>query len=232
MNVLLVEDHALFAESLAYVLRRALPQVQVSHAPSCAAALAQVRAADMVIDLILLDLGLPGCTGLDALVTLREHLEVVPIIVVSAHRDRATILAAIDHGAMGFIPKTSSERAFVAALQVFLAGGIYLPRSVHDPDDDGQFTARPQGCAPAVGASVPQDFGLTPRETAVLRLLVEGRSNKAIARALDIAEATVKAHAHAACRKLKVTRRTEAIVAASRLNLQLRADQAPPESAT
>jgi DNA-binding NarL/FixJ family response regulator len=230
MNVLLVDDHALFAESLVYVLRRALPQVQVNHAPSCAAAIAQVRVGDAVTDLILLDLGLPGCSGLDALVTLREHLE-VPIIVVSAHRDRATILAALDRGAMGFIPKTSSEHAFVAALQAFLAGGIYLPRSVHDPDDDGQWSARPPGCTPAVEASVPRDFGLTPRETAVLRLLVEGRSNKAIARALDIAEATVKAHAHAACRKLKVTRRTEAIVAASRLNLQLRADQARPEGA-
>jgi DNA-binding NarL/FixJ family response regulator len=126
---------------------------------------------------------------------------------------------------MGYIPKTSSEEILADALRAIFGGGVYLPRTVlgQQPWSAPQPPASDSSNAPLPPKSPlrPVDLGLTPRETDVLRLLIEGKPNKTIGRELNIAESTVKAHAQAACRKLNVTRRTEAIVAVARTGLIL-----------
>jgi DNA-binding NarL/FixJ family response regulator len=130
------------------------------------------------------------------------------------------MLAAIDRGAVGFIPKSSTSDEMFAALRLVMARGIYLPRSrVHLPGTPAGSpgAAAPFGRAPA--PVTPRALGLTPRQVDVLRLLLLGKPAKLIARELDVAESTVKTHTSAVLRALNVTTRTQAVVAASRMGL-------------
>jgi DNA-binding NarL/FixJ family response regulator len=140
----------------------------------------------------------------------------VPVVVLSATEDRDTVLRAINDGAMGFIPKTSRTEVLIAALRLVFSGGVYLPPSV--------FAAAAHGVAeprPAASVRSPREAGLTERQAQVLALLVQGKSNKLICRALDLAEGTVKIHVTAILRALNVSNRTEALVAVSRMGLRL-----------
>jgi DNA-binding NarL/FixJ family response regulator len=223
MKVLIVDDHALFADGLACILERMECALTSVKAANCREAFEQAgRHTD--IKLVLLDLGLPGMSGFEALPIFRERYPDVPVVVCSANADRESVLKALDQGAMGYIPKTSSEESLVGALRVIFAGGVYLPRSVlgqplapatRQPQSSGFSAVSPKS------SLRPADLGLTPRETDVLRLLIEGKPNKTIGRELNIAESTVKTHAQSACKKLNVTRRTEAIVAVGKMGLIL-----------
>ncbi len=224
MKVLIVDDHALFADGLAYMLERMEPIPIVVKAANCTEAFEQT-AAHGDIGLVLLDLCLPGMSGLEALPLFRQRYPDIPVVVVSATEDRETVLRALDQGAMGYIPKTSSEESLVSALRAIFAGGVYLPRSVlTQPVNSGASKVESNVFAPTASVKPvvrPRDLGFTQREADVLRLLVEGKPNKSIGRELNVAESTVKAHLQSACRKLNVTRRTEAIVAIGRIGLVL-----------
>ena len=127
-------------------------------------------------------------------------------------------MRAINDGAMGFIPKISRTEVLVAALRLVFSGGVYLPPSAFSM----QSGADGCGCAPARARNaIPGEVGLTERQAQVLALLVQGKSNKLICRALDLAEGTVKIHVTAILRALNVSNRTEAVVAVSRLGLRL-----------
>lgn len=225
MKMLIVDDHALFADGLAYMLERMEPAPIVVKAANCSDAFRQIG-VHKDIGLVLLDLCLPGTSGFEALPLLRQRYPDIPVVVVSASDDRETVLRALDQGAMGYIPKTSSEESLVSALRAILAGGIYLPQSVlSQPATSGVRQTHSSihvTAAQETRAVRPGDLGLTPRETDVLRLLVEGKPNKSIGRELNVTESTVKAHLQSACRKLNVTRRTEAIVAIGRIGIVLR----------
>lgn len=208
MQVLLVDDHALFREGVALLLAPLRAGLTVAEAGSVEEALAQVDAG-LAPELVLLDIGLPGLSGLEGMAPLRSRLPGVPIVALSSSDDRATVLRALDAGAMGFIPKSSSAPVFIAALQLILAHGIYLPPAVFLPD---------AGAPPAPAAShTPADLGLTPRQTEVLHLILQGKPAKLIERDLNLAAGTVKAHTAAVLRALNVTTRTQAVVAAGRL---------------
>lgn len=210
MNVLLVDDHELFRSGLKFLLADLVENISFFEAPSCAVAIE--LAAKTKFDIVLLDLQLPGISGLDALALLRERIEEAVIVVVSAEENREVIRQIIDAGAAGYIPKASSHAIMMAALRLVLAGGVYLP-------------------AHTVGAKLPpQEAGadhkqvssienLTGRQIETLRIAMQGKANKVIARELNISEATVKAHLSSVFRALGVKNRTEAVFAAAKIGL-------------
>ena len=184
--------------------------VVFAEAPSCTAALAYP--AGSPLDVILLDFHLPGTHGFEALRALRAHFEQPAIVVLSAEENPALIVQAIDEGAAGFIPKTSSHAVMMAALRLVLAGGTYLPPH-----------ALLGAASPSTATQQPGDAlaELTPRQVETLRLAMQGKANKVIAREMDVSEATVKAHLSASFRALGVRNRTEAVFTAARLGLKI-----------
>lgn len=218
MKVLVVDDHPLILEALKQVLRDLDPDIEIIEARDGRQALDQAL-LHPDLSLILLDLTLPYIHGFDLIGELRAASPELPVVVLSATEDRDTVLRAINDGAMGFIPKSSKTEVLVAALRLVFSGGVYLPPSV--------FTSPPGSAPPELrqsanaAARTPKDIGLTERQAQVLALLVQGKSNKLICRALDLAEGTVKIHVTAILRALNVSNRTEALVAVSRLGLRL-----------
>jgi DNA-binding NarL/FixJ family response regulator len=177
--------------------------------------------------LVILDLGLPGMSGMEGLAWLQARHPQVPVVVMSSADDQETVLRALDAGAMGFIPKSSASVVLRGALELVLAGGIYLPPSVFLPQRGG--AVPPPAVKPVAEASLadppactPESLGLTHRQAEVLDLILQGHPAKSICRALDLAPGTVKTHTTAVLRALKVTNRTQAVVAASQLGWRLK----------
>ncbi len=213
MKLLLVDDHALFREGLRLLLVGLDSDVEVEEAEDCARALERVAARSY--DLILLDLKMPGLGGLDALDAVRDAAA-VPIVVLSGEDDPTTVRAAIERGAMGYIPKSSTPQVLIQALRLVLAHGIYLP-----PISIGG-TSPSSTAANNAPISRPAMLpGVTERQMEVLRCVIQGKPNKVIARELEIAEGTVKLHLSAVFRALGAHSRTEAVYAAAKLGLRL-----------
>lgn len=210
MKILIVDDHVLIRQGIRELVRALSPDATVLEAGDSAAALASV-AADPALDLVLLDLVLPGTDGMSTLDLLRARHPEVPVVVLSSREDRAGIVDALDRGAMGFIPKSFPAAAMLDALRHVLSGGVFLP-----PENDGT------AAAPARGpATMPSDIGLTERQAQVLALLVQGKPNKLICRELGLAVGTVKIHMTGILKALGVTSRTQAVIAVSRMGLRL-----------
>jgi len=210
MRALLIDDHPLVHEIMPAVLRKALGEVAVATEATLEAGL--TRAAGSVQpDLVLLDLGLPGCNGLDALARFRSKFPKLPLVVLSGTCDRGSILAALEAGAVGYIPKTSKPDVMIAALKVVAAGGTYVPPEALEEPGVKIPARRPRAKA----------LELTERQRDVLRLILKGYNNERIAGELEIAPNTVKQHAHAVFTALGVSSRAEAMIAAARLGLSL-----------
>lgn len=234
MKILLIDDHPLFREGVALLLQPLVEGLETWEAGSCEAAfelLAQRGAADLV----LIDLGLPGLSGLEGLRRLRQEHPEVPVVVMSSADDKDTVLAVLDAGAMGFIPKSSTSQVMLGALRLILAQGIYLPPSVFlaaraVPAPATAVASAPSGASAAHPGRRPAELGLTPRQADVLHLLLQGKPAKLIGRQLNLSLSTVKAHTSAVLRALNVTTRTQAVLAAGRLGLRFdepEAAQAP-----
>jgi DNA-binding NarL/FixJ family response regulator len=218
MKTLLVDDHTLFREGLAMLIAHGFPEVRLIQAGDVAEALSLIR-SEGDIELVLLDLTLPDSAHMEGLLRVREQAPDVAVVVLSADEAPETVLASIDAGAAGFVPKTAKAGIMQAALRVVLAGGVYLPTSVLGHSRT-EAPARPKAPEPASASDEIADAtGLSPRQVDVLRLLVAGKPNKLICRELDLAESTVKTHLAAIFRKLEVTSRTQAVVAAARMGL-------------
>lgn len=213
VKILVVDDHTLFREGLKFLLRGLDAALEVEEAGTCDQALA--LAAHGGHELVLLDLRLPGRNGLDALAALREGAPGVPIVVLSGEDDPQVIRAAIEAGAMGFIPKSSTSAVLVQALRLVLANGVYLPAAALESSYDAPPAAAEPPAAEAVLA------GITPRQLDVLRFVIQGKTNKMIGRELGISDGTVKQHLSAVLRALDVRNRTEAVYAAAKLGLRL-----------
>lgn len=212
-KALLLDDHAFLRDALALVMAQEFPFLQLLQAGTLAEARAALRAHPDV-GLVLLDLALPDGHGLDVLPQLRATTGAM-LIVMSADDTSATILAAIQAGAAGYIPKTLESARMLDALRVVMSGGVYLPPKLLDVPAD-----QPRGTTPAT-VRAPSDLGLSPRQGEVLRMLIEGKPNKLISRELEMSESTVKTHLSAIFRKLEANSRTQAVVAAARLGLRL-----------
>jgi DNA-binding NarL/FixJ family response regulator len=212
MKVLFVDDHVLIREALRGVLVELRPNASVLEASDCRQAKALVAAHDD-LELIFLDLGLPDGDGFDLLASLRAGYPAIGIVVMSATKDSDSVTRALRLGAVGFIPKSGARPVMVGAIQLILAGGIYVPPEVLGAPDAAQAAATPPR-ADAKTAS-PANLGLTARQIDVLALMMQGKSNKAICRELDIAEQTVKTYVTAIFKALSVVNRTEVVIAAN-----------------
>lgn len=198
---LVIDDHPVVREVLPAVLRKAFGEVEAHAVGDLAGALAWAREHG-VPDMVLLDLGLPGCSGIEALASLRQSYPGIRIVIFSAADDGELIRAALKGGAAGYIPKTATPEVIAAALHLVRAGGVYVP-------------------AEALGdASVSDDVNLTDRQLDVLRLMLNGLSNAEIARALRISESTVKQHVGDVYVALRVSTRAQAMAAAARLAIR------------
>ena len=214
MKILIVDDHALFREGLVLLLE-ALGQPQTLQAENAEAALRQV-AAHPQLDLILLDLVMPGPGGIELLPEIKKRVPAAPVVILSGDESHRTITGAIEKGASGYIPKTSTAEVMRGALRLILGGGIYVPPIVLRDE------VRPP--APDVEqrrAAKPEDLGITPRQVEVLEFLLAGMPTKVIASRLGVSDSTVKAHTMAIFRTLKVRNRTEAVLEASRRGFQM-----------
>ena len=216
MNILLVDDHVLFREGLKFLLRQLEQGLQLEEAGSCAQALERIGARRY--DLILLDLNMPGMNRLDALGALRDAAPDAPVVVLSGEGDPAVVRAAIERGAMGFIPKSATPEVLIQALRLVLAHGVYLPVELLHMADAPPPASLAAFAAPAPVRALP---GITPRQMDVLRCVIQGKPNKVIARELDVSEATIKVHVSSVLRALGARNRTEAVYAAAKLGLRL-----------
>ncbi len=216
MKILLVDDHALFREGMKLLLNSLDSSLELEEASECAEGLDLARARPF--DLVLLDLKLPGLNGLDALDALREASPGVPIVVLSGEDDPSIVRTAIERGAMGFIPKSSTPEVLIQALRLVLAHGVYLPPlALGGP----RATLSAGATTPGNGSGEAALPGITQRQMEVLRCVIRGKPNKIIARELNISEGTVKLHLSAVLRALGVHNRTEAVYAAAKLGIRL-----------
>ena len=217
MKVLVVDDHPLIREALRQVLRALAKDIELLEAGSATEALAAADKSNG-LDLILLDLTLPGRDGYEVLRELRERYPSYPVVVLSASDQSEVVMRALDAGAMGFIPKTSSNEVLLGALRLVLSGGVYLPAEVLRHSSAPSLISR--SAAAAAGAGY-RDLGLTERQAQVLALVVQGKPNKIICRELNLAEGTVKIHVTAILKALGVANRTQAVIAVGKLGLKL-----------
>jgi DNA-binding NarL/FixJ family response regulator len=222
MKILIIDDHPLICEALHHVLTVLDGKLDLLEAENYAEAVT-VADANPDLKLILLDLGLPDIDGFAALAQLRERYPEAPVVVLSASEQPATVMRAIDAGAMGFIPKTSSNQLLIDALRLVLAGGVYLPHEVLRQHQGTPGPAVRVGAGADRGGKtvLPHDIGLTARQASVLALMVQGKPNKLICRDLNLAEGTVKIHVTAILKALNVANRTQAVIAVGKLGLKL-----------
>jgi len=218
MKFLVVDDHALIRDAMRGVLKELEGGAIVLEAASAR------QAMDLIpqhpdLALILLDLQLPDRDGIEAMGELRELYPAISVVMLSAFNDRDNVVRALDNGALGFIPKTDSREILLGALRLILAGGIYIPPEILILGP--AMTAASDSTTPAKRPS-PAELGLTARQVDVLALMMEGKNNKLICRALELAEPTVKNHVSAILKALGVTNRTEAVLAVAALGWELR----------
>jgi DNA-binding NarL/FixJ family response regulator len=206
-SFVIADDHPLFRDALRQTLAAGLPdEVEIALAGSLGEVVGLLDAADDV-DLLLLDLRMPGVQGFSGLVHLRNRFPHVPIVVVSANEEPAVMRRALGLGASGYIPKSSSMAEMQAAVRAVLEGKLWSPPGFEAGEDEED------GVAHRVAS-------LTPQQMRVLMMLREGLLNKQIAYQLDVSEATVKAHVSAILQKLKVDSRTQAVIATSHFDAE------------
>jgi DNA-binding NarL/FixJ family response regulator len=231
MKILLVDDHPLILSALQSVIEGLRPGVVVVTAGTARAA-RQTLQADSDFDLVLLDLQLGDADGFDVLDEFRATYPALPVVVVSASDRQSDVIRAVDAGAMGFVPKRSSNEALYDALHVVMSGGIYIPtmamgserpaRSAEADPTQGMLEVVQNHARPEPVQTQPPlaSLGLTPRQTEVLALLLQGKPNKLIARDLNVSVETVKDHVAAVLRALNVSSRTQAVLAVGQMSQQ------------
>jgi DNA-binding NarL/FixJ family response regulator len=207
---LIADDHPLFREALKGALTAKFDGLEVFESENFETTL-QVLSEQEDLDILLLDLHMPGSGDLYGLIRIREDYPSLPIAVVSGSEDINIVSKVMSYGAMGFIPKSSSSDDIAGAINQILDGDVWLPPELKDKvasvtNEDKEIAA--------------QVASLTPQQYKVLQYLHEGLLNKKIAYELHISEATIKAHITAIFRKLGVYNRTQAVLIAAKLQLE------------
>lgn len=203
-TILIADDHPLFRDAIKSALTGHIDSVgectmlEASDFSSAMNTLAQ----NALVDLLLLDLNMPGASGLSALVSIRAAHPAVPVVVVSATDDTDTIRRALDLGASGFISKSSPTDRIRGAVNMVLQGDIAVPENLELGAEQDEEVADLLQCIKT----------LTPQQARVLGMLAEGLLNKQIAYDLGVSEATIKAHVSAVLQKLNVDSRTQAVI--------------------
>ena len=218
-RLVIADDHPLFRGALREAVTGLFERLDIAEAGSFDE-VAELLEHDSEVDLILLDLAMPGVRGFSGLMYLRAQYPSVPVIVVSANDDPAAIRRCMKFGASGFIPKTLGVDAMRSAIARILNGGVWTPPDVDlDGGSDAETTELMTRLA-----------NLTPQQVRVLMMLSEGLLNKQIAYQLGVSEATVKAHVSAILQKLGVESRTQAVIAAAKIEVGQWSQSAAAES--
>src|SRR6266852_3584589 len=207
-HLVIADDHPLFRDALRQAVASVVASAKIDEAGSFDELTALLE-LDSDVDLILLDLTMPGISGFSGLIYLRAQYPAIPVVIVSASDDGATIRRSLDFGASGFIPKRFGVETLRDAIAKVMNGDVWVPAdtdlsSASDPD---------------MTRLRDRLVTLTPQQVRVLMMLSEGLLNKQIAYELGVSEATVKAHVSAILQKLGVESRTQAVIAASRIEL-------------
>lgn len=218
MKILIVDDHALIREALRGVLKRLKRGAIVLEASDSRQAMETV-AGHPDMGLVLLDLNLPDRDGFLTLAELRERYPAVAIVVLSAIQERAKVMKALELGAVGYIPKATRREVMASALKLIFAGGVYVPPEILGREELLHGAPIPSTRDRPIVS--PSEAGLSNRQLEVLALMMQGKNNKMICRALNLAEPTIKNHVTAILRALKVTNRTEAVIAVNELGWRL-----------
>lgn len=205
-RIVIADDHPLFRGALRQALSDEHFDIEIAEAGSLDEVVGAIEAGAET-DLILLDLAMPGVKGFSGLMYLRAQYPGIPVVVISASEDPAVVRRCIEFGASGFIPKSLGAETIRAAIRQVLEGGVWLPEELDlaAADEAG------------ITELVSRLATLTPQQVRVLMMLSEGLLNKQIAYELGVSEATVKAHVSAILQKLGVESRTQAVIAASRI---------------
>ena len=210
---LVVDDHPLFREALSSSIRQAFEDSHVLESGTMEQTL-DLIGAHSDIDMVLLDLNLPGISGFGGLLTLRTRFPKLPVVVVSGIDDRRIVSEALSYGAVGFIPKSAPTATLKTAILEVIAGGVFLPPDYQESGTDGGETDGGESDV------AKQLTSLSPQQFRVLKMLGQGKLNKQIAYELDVGETTIKAHVSAILRKLKVHSRTQAVIKARNMEFE------------
>jgi len=211
LRILVVEDHALVREGLLAMLKNLAAETQAFGVPDANAAIGVLETEK--IDMMILDLMLPGTKGQTFLPVVRRRFPTVPVVILSALDDADTVSRVMKDGASGFVSKSGSSTELLDALRAVLSGEIYLPPKLRK-------LIKHSESAQSGGKALAQRFGLTDARARVLELLAEGCSNRRIAELLGLTEGTVKIHVSAVMKAMGVSNRSEAALMASRKRRQ------------
>jgi DNA-binding NarL/FixJ family response regulator len=210
MKLLIVDDHAIVRDGLAAVLRLIGPDTEILQAGDAEAGL-RLAQEHLDLDAVLLDLEMPGGDGLSVVPEFGKRRPDLPVIILSSSEDPQDVRRALALGALGYVPKSALTQTLVSALQLVLAGDVYVPPLM---------LAAVGAASDTAGVPDPAPLGpITDRQLEVLRLLSTGLSNKEIGRALGLSDKTVKAHVTTLFKTLRVVNRTQAASAARRARL-------------
>lgn len=225
LRILLADDHALVRGGLSLLIKSANSTAEVIETNSFKETLNRLS-NDPSIDLLLIDLHMPGENGLDGISHICETYPEVPLAVISVEADVRTIRKVLQLGAVGYIPKTSSPGVTNGAIQLILSGGIYVPPNILEMDgasvaDDQETTANVGNDSPS--SSIAKALGVTRRQMDVLDLVAEGKANKEIAKILGLAPGTVKMHTSRIFKLMNVSNRTEAVARYAQIKQELSA---------
>jgi len=203
----IADDHPLFRDAMEQTIASVLEDLEIIQTGTLEDVISKLEISDE-IDLVLLDLKMPGVLGFSGLIFLRAQFPNVPVVVVSASEETHVVRLVMELGASGFIPKSASMEDMQMAVKAILAGEVWVPDSIDldssEVDEDSELAHRMTT--------------LTPQQMRVLMMLRDGLLNKQIAYKLSVSEATVKAHVSAILQKLKVDSRTQAVIAAAKID--------------
>ncbi|MEH6495045.1 MAG: response regulator transcription factor [Pseudomonas marincola] len=212
MKIILADDHPLYRMALSGLLKQLDDTVDVIDCCDFVQLQDQINAAEVLPDLVLLDIYMPGMIFEKALKILKNDFPTVPVIVISASEDTANMVASLNLGAEGYIPKSSTREVLLSAIRLVLSGGKYIPAEVFNLTNSQLEFKKSVTPTPSATKENDKAAGLTVRQRNVLDLMAEGKSNKEIAAALELAESTVKVHITAIFRTLGVNNRTQAVL--------------------
>lgn len=202
MRILIIDDHQLFIDDMRHIFYSLAKDVDIIVANSAGVAIHYMESSTD-LDLILVDLHMPGLNGLSIIQHHRTQSSCLPIVIISGDDNPDTIKAVLDAGVMGFIPKSFPAKKIQSALRTIMDGNIYIPEMKNTPDSDHSYSQTYN--------NVANVNGITKRQFQVLELLANGHSNKNISSTLSLSENTVKAHVSALFRALGASNRTECV---------------------
>lgn len=220
LTILIADDHTLFRDALLHYIERAEDDANAFVAKDLFEA-KDILEKEGPFDIVLLDLRMPGMNGLEGFREVREKYPEIKLCMMSGVAEKSDVQQAIDYGANGYFPKTLSGKAMLGAIQAVLDGQTYIPFEGIDQSIMPAYRGlnKSNGAHDAMKQNLPsiKDLNFTPRELEVLEYLVQGKSNKEIARELDLQVVTVKLHVRGICRKLEAKNRTQAALKAQHL---------------